>query len=181
MPLEILDVIDTAVKVGLGAAISGIATYQVTRLNHSSDISKELAKRKVEALTYSIEKLELYFAAFSRCYARLTGFLQAGTEPGNFPVEKLKLYKEVDQELVKARDARAVASSRLRLVGQSEAARLIAKISAVERKLRDKVIFDKKIPSLDELNEISKEINEIKKTIYELLAKAFENAHGVNG
>lgn len=178
MPLEILDVIDTAVKVGFGAIISGIATYQVTHLNHRADKKKELAKRKVEIVTFSIEKLELYFAAFTRCYSRLNGILRSGTEPGEFPDEKLIHYRKLDSELVNARANRAIASSRLRLIGLSEAADLIDKITTIERKLRDKVIFEKQLPTNQELLALNDEINAVKMSLYEILSRAFENSYG---
>lgn len=177
MPLEILDVIDTAVKVDLGAVISGIATYQVSHLNHRSDKKKELTKRKVEIVTFSVEKLELYFAAFSRCYARLNGILQSGTEPGELPDDKFKRYRELDTELVNARESRAIASSRLRLINQSEAADLIDRINIIEKKLRDQVIFEKQLPTKQELVELSKEMNAIKTSLYKILSGAFENEY----
>lgn len=178
MPLELLDVIDTAVKVGLGAAISGIATYQVTRLNHKSDKNKELAKRRVELLTFSIEKLEIYFEAYSRCYARLSGILRNGTPAGPFPAEKFKYYKELDDDLIKTRGNRAIASSRLRLIGQMEAADLVDKINGAEKKLRDLVIFEKQIPSREELESIKTEFNNIRNSLFALLALAFEKSYG---
>ncbi len=36
----VLDIVDTAVKIGLGALISGITTYWVTRRSHNHDINK---------------------------------------------------------------------------------------------------------------------------------------------
>ncbi len=42
MAAEVLDIIDTAVKIGLGALISGVATYYATKLKHAKDAEKDL-------------------------------------------------------------------------------------------------------------------------------------------
>lgn len=48
--MELLSIVDTAVKIGLGALISGVATYWVTKLNHENDIAKTKIKRQRELL-----------------------------------------------------------------------------------------------------------------------------------
>lgn len=48
--MELLSIVDTAVKIGLGALISGVATYWVTKLNHENDIAKTKLKRQRELL-----------------------------------------------------------------------------------------------------------------------------------
>ncbi|UAA39131.1 hypothetical protein KIH87_01825 [Paraneptunicella aestuarii] len=50
MPTTLSDIVDTAVKIGLGALISGVATYSVTKLNHDKDIEKSKQNRKRELL-----------------------------------------------------------------------------------------------------------------------------------
>jgi len=81
--MELIDVIDTAVKVGLGAAISGLATYWITRLNHDSDRRKEAAKRVHETLVQITERIERYLESLSRCIARLDGIARTGAVPGS--------------------------------------------------------------------------------------------------
>jgi hypothetical protein len=51
-------VIDTAVKIGLGALISGLATYWVTRAKSKHDISKLLLEDKTKILREIAENLE---------------------------------------------------------------------------------------------------------------------------
>lgn len=176
--MELIEVIDTAVKVGLGALISGVTTYSVTTLNHRADRSKELAKKKVEVLSFAIEKLEIYFNAYSCCYSALTGILQYGTPAGDFPESKLKTYKLKDEELTKARHDRAVAQSRLRLIGLSAAVKEISKISNIENRFREQVIFQKQLPTMEELAAFSKEMNEVKREIYKALSNEFDKTYG---
>lgn len=178
MPLEFIDIVDTAVKVGLGAAISGIATYSITHLNHTADNAKELSKRRIEFITFSIEKLEIYFEAFNRCYARLDGILKHGTPPGEFPKALYGGYVELDKQLLEARKTRAIALSRLRLIGEIEATKQVGRIGIFESKFREKTIFNEQLLTSQELKAFGKEIREIRDSLYELLASAFENSYG---
>ena len=72
MATEWIDIIDTAVKIGLGALISGIATYSVANLNHKKDLNKSLSNKKIEILEEISELAEEYFYFFSSLY-NLTG------------------------------------------------------------------------------------------------------------
>lgn len=53
-----LEIIDTAVKVGLGAAISGVTTYLVTMRGHRHEIQKDLRKEKTELLKSGVAQFE---------------------------------------------------------------------------------------------------------------------------
>ena len=46
----VLDIIDTAVKIGLGAIISGVATYIVSHQKHRSELKSEVRERKTQLL-----------------------------------------------------------------------------------------------------------------------------------
>ena len=37
MEYTLWNILDTAIKIGLGASISGVATYKITTLNHNND------------------------------------------------------------------------------------------------------------------------------------------------
>lgn len=47
MPTTLIEVVDTAIKIGLGGIIGFIGTYAVTKLNHNHDLNKEKAKGKI--------------------------------------------------------------------------------------------------------------------------------------
>ena len=64
MSLEIIDVIDSAVKIGLGALISGVTTYSVTKFKHKSDIDKYLFNKKYETVEEIALLAEEYFHSF---------------------------------------------------------------------------------------------------------------------
>ena len=74
MPPEAWPIIDTAVKVGLGALIGGVATYYVAKLTHEKQYEREKAAhewqtktgidaRKREMLEEVASQVEIFFNA----------------------------------------------------------------------------------------------------------------------
>jgi len=58
-----IDIVDSAVKIGLGALISGFATYWLTKLNHDQTAEKERAQRKralLEAIAEQVAKFDQF-------------------------------------------------------------------------------------------------------------------------
>jgi len=51
MEYTLWNILDTAIKIGLGASISGVATYKITTLNHNNDKIKWLREAKLKAFT----------------------------------------------------------------------------------------------------------------------------------
>lgn len=58
MPTSLVDVLDSAVKIGLGALISGIATYSVTRLRYRQEARQSIDKRRHELIEKAAADLE---------------------------------------------------------------------------------------------------------------------------
>lgn len=51
MEAKLLEILDTTIKIGLGALISGGATYLITTLNHDNDKIKWLREAKLKAFS----------------------------------------------------------------------------------------------------------------------------------
>ena len=60
MPTTTLDIIDSAVKIGLGALISGFATYQVGKFNHKKDLLKSRIARERELVEHISGQIEIF-------------------------------------------------------------------------------------------------------------------------
>jgi len=60
VPTTWIEIADTAIKIGLGAALSGISAFLINRQSHNKDIEKENHSRNketLESLTLNIEEL----------------------------------------------------------------------------------------------------------------------------
>ncbi|TLU61221.1 hypothetical protein FE810_15480 [Thalassotalea litorea] len=55
-----LEIIDTAIKIGLGSHLAMVGTFLVTRLNHQNELRKESRKRfydSLEGVSSNIEEI----------------------------------------------------------------------------------------------------------------------------
>jgi uncharacterized protein Yka (UPF0111/DUF47 family) len=60
MAKDIFDIIDTTVKIGLGASISGATAYFIARYNYLKESKREYIKRRLDILETAIEKGDTY-------------------------------------------------------------------------------------------------------------------------
>jgi hypothetical protein len=64
MPKEILDVVDTAVKIGLGALIASMGTHLLAARNHKSEIKKAFNEEQraiIKEIATTLEEVESQF------------------------------------------------------------------------------------------------------------------------
>ena len=181
MATEILDIVDTAVKIGLGALISGVATYAVTTKNHGHDLAKESRLKKVEILETAIENFDSYFYLFSGCFAAIDGALRAGIEPGEMTdprvlSEEWSLWKR-DGELMESRGQTTKAVARLHLLNLENIVTILGEAQEVETRFRQQVMFERCLPTKEELLGYRKEFGACKKRIYVEFNKVYSNIY----
>ena len=130
--MEWIEVVDTTVKIGLAAAISGIVAYGITKLNHRNERSKELRKRRRELLEEVAEKSEILFRNSTFLNVRIRTKIQHEAEGRPLPDWLNKSladgFSSFDSVIAEAIGAEA----RLRLLGEGElSAKLFKVVAAV--------------------------------------------------
>ena len=130
MPTQWVDIVDTAVKIGLGAFISGFATYKVTELKNRKETEKESKAVHREMVLLAVEKTDEYFQFMAEYFARLDGVRQSfdklDTHDEELWDEAFTFIKIVEDNLISVRNGIVVAQSRLRLLNMSEAIEALA-------------------------------------------------------
>lgn len=175
---QILDIVDTVIKIGLGAIISGIATYSVTRLNHKEERNKEIIKTKREILEQSIDWIDKYFALYSRHLSRVDGMISAGLAPGATTDEiRNKFLAEIDGELTASRYERNIALSRARMIGEKEIVASLKGIGEIEQGYRQYVMFDKRIPNKETLTNFRNEMTAVRKKYHDACEISFKRLY----
>lgn len=58
---DVWEIIDTTVKIGLGATISGFLAYQIAKLNHDRVNDKEKGERKRQIIEDIAEEFEVFY------------------------------------------------------------------------------------------------------------------------
>jgi len=174
MSMTLIEVLDTAIKIGLGAAITGGTSYLISKHNHDREIKRISFLRRQEALEQITEKAENYFSAWRR-YCSALGGIYSGSNPPNpsFTDPQWKVIKERDQTLLDARDSIGNAVARLRLLGATDVADLVNEYGRPVGEFRDRIILQKQTPSHDEFKAVAKLSHEKMKAFYASVSKVY--------
>ncbi|GAA0548645.1 hypothetical protein GCM10009098_15310 [Rheinheimera aquimaris] len=177
MATEWIYVVDTAVKIGLGALISGIAAYQVTRLKNQHESEKSKSTVIKDLILEAAKSADEYFDYTYRYFSKLDG-IRISSEKFEFTdddwKEAEKIINEIDSELTVARTNYYNAQSKLELLGLSQQAELLSTYSSGAEKLRKFYFADgRSVPTKEFLGEWCKKYVPIKKEFRESLSESF--------
>jgi hypothetical protein len=163
-----IEVVDTAVKIGLGAVITGAATYFVAQLNHKNGIAKDFISKKVSILEEISELTEEYFYFCTRLNNRVGGILKNATNAGmELTAAQKKRIQEVNKDINQALEKRNKALSKIHLLKIEAAITAIMEFNNVLSEYRDIVVFNNRLPTEQERDELAVRLNLNKKAFYQ--------------
>ena len=172
-----IDIIDTAVKIGLGAIISGVFTYLGLRYSHSSEIEKFMLEHKIRILEEISSNLHEYFVTW-RYFSSTVGGILKNKSRAN---EDMSLFTEAQQQRIKNQNSelqdswpkREAAIAKLMLLKANNVVDAVNECRHLEEELRNRILFDKIVPSHQEHEEyetrvgylVKKANNEFKQSV----------------
>jgi len=181
MPKDTLDIIDTAVKIGLGAIISGVSTYFITSKNHSVDKSNKQIDKRIEILEFATESIEPHLNTLRKYVSKVDGSLRHGIPSGD--VDRQTLTQQgllaIDNDFVDTREKKSIAISRLKLIGENEIISKLSVLTDLGNDFREELIFKKVVMSPEELEEFCTQLNIATNSFYHELQIAFERTYGL--
>ena len=118
--MTVLEIIDTTVKVGLGAIIGGMFTYLIAKLNHENEMEKERLRRRREILEEIASKCDNFSKQCRDYWALLADWVEAENPDANLPEHRVKI-KESEKQFYNAFHDLSSAEGRLLLLGENEA------------------------------------------------------------
>jgi hypothetical protein len=160
-----LDVIDTAVKVGLGAAIAAVATYIVSRQNHDHALLKAAIDEAASLLKEGALKLEKSASALNEGINAYDLFVRGRSPSPDALACLLTAYNE-------AKDAKAL----FYLIGAKELGELVMPYITTVNSIRD-AVDDQLLKTPPEKDALSKHVEAIqrsRKDILEALGRTYE-------
>lgn len=177
MELAWIDIVDSAVKIGLGAAVTAIGTLIITKKNHEADRRKELRKHKLDVIEDVSVKAENYFSTYLRLRNKVAGFVKTYNHSEELPTAEVNktvmdALRALDSDLMTILEERRYCEAKLKLLGQKEAALHLYNSNSVISDLRQKLFFDNVIPTKEFLEENLKQFG-IHKKLYEEKLAAF--------
>lgn len=175
MPKEILDIVDTAVKIGLGALISGVSTYYVTSLNHKKDSEKENYKRKRELLESIAEELETFSNASLEYWAYLVEFTRYKESTKEIPSHLKDRVEEAGSRLFKDYAHLTSAESKLLLLGYESCELAVKEFGEYVKEMRRTAWKEDSSLTSEKAESFRTEIREKRKKIYSELQRAYSS------
>ena len=172
MATEWIDVVDTSVKIGLGALISGIATYKVSALNHKKDIEKTIINKKIDILEEISENAERYFYFCTSLSNAISGMQKnAKNIGGDLSDSQRKIISSKHTNMDEALESRNKAMSKIKILSIPEAENALFEYNTALSDLRNIIIFDKKMPSREEREAISARFQCQKDSFYQSISR----------
>lgn len=175
MPTTWIDITDTAIKIGLGALISGIATYKVAQTNHKNDITKTLTNKKVEILEELSELAEEYFYFCTALNNKVGGMQKVADNTGKPLTEnQSKAIAKAHENFTETLSKRNKAISKIKILGIVDAEEAIRNYNDVMSEFRDDVVFNRVLITVERREELATRYAEHKDAFYSAINKYME-------
>jgi hypothetical protein len=158
---------DTAIKIGLGALISAIATYLTTRKTHAHELQKLLVSEKMTLLKEVTIKIESSSAALNRVH-------DIFSHKERSPDDVRAILSGITDAFNDAKEARALCY----LLGDRRTGELLKLYLASINKLGSEVKTSQGAIALEEIRAITAERNSLKEQILEGLHGTLERTYG---
>jgi hypothetical protein len=120
-----IEVVDSAVKIGLGALLSGVGAFTVARMNHSREIEKERLRRRRELYETVAEQVETFTHVVLKYWSIMIEIARYRGGNREMPAERVARIDPVRDELYHAFKEMTSAEAKLLLLGQKSAQRLL--------------------------------------------------------
>jgi hypothetical protein len=120
-----IDVLDTAIKIGLGALISGLAAYWVAKLNHDREREKLRAQRRRELLEAVAEQVEVFSQAVLHHWAFVINWVTFTPPNEQMSDETRNELRKIQSELSAAFKEITSAEAKLLLLGEVPCQKLL--------------------------------------------------------
>lgn len=169
-----LEILDTAVKIGLGALIAGFAAYFLAKLNHRQDLEKDSLKRRRELLEKVASDIENNWNTYRRFYLVSLEYIQRIKKHEDIPSGMEPEFQERSKAVMDSTDYLSNAISILLLLGENlvyaEAIKYAENSQAYMIQTSDPI----NAPELNKLNAIHNSVLITKDNIFRKLCDSYK-------
>ncbi|WP_373988111.1 hypothetical protein [Duganella sp. BuS-21] len=131
-----LEVIDTAVKVGLGAVISGVSTFWMAKAKTRDDMRRERLQRHQGLLEKCAEQIEGFSHVLLRYWALIVECVRLREQGIDLSEKKLEELSKTKAELFDSFSDLTSAESKFLLLGHADAQRLLRELGDLSKSIR---------------------------------------------
>lgn len=174
--MEWVEVADTAVKIGLGAAVTGVTAYFIAARNQKHDFEKEYFKRRqdlLEKVAERFEEIHMFFFDVSIQYGSYVSGYVKGISPVQADRDKYFDYIKKIGDLL--RDLH-VQEGRLLLAGIKDGTNILREYRLLATDVNDMIKLDDPVLSEESVSQKSEELCAKKDQFYKVLSKVYRRA-----
>lgn len=117
MEMSYLEILDTAIKIGLGALISGVTTWKVARLQHKNEDEKERNRRRIDNLEKVASQTQMFCHDAMIYWSRIVDYTRKQETSQALSKSQLRDLKEARTKLYSSYENLTSAESTLYLLG----------------------------------------------------------------
>ena len=174
MSTEVIDIVDTAVKIGLGALISGAATYRITNLNHDREIAKSRISRQRELLEEIAGQTEQFSNAVLKYWAYMVEYVRKSDRKKTIPEELDQNIETASKAVFDTFSFLSSAEGKLILLGADEAQVILRDYGEFVKTFRRTAWPGNTNLTEQKLDEYRTQLLEKRKHLYSEIRRAYE-------
>ena len=168
-----IEIADTAVKVGLGAAIGGATTYFIAKLNHDKEMEKDRLRRKREILEKVADNCEIFSRCVRAYIALMLDWYDFEDPETEIPGHRERIQAS-QQDLYDGFHEMTSAECRLLLIGESESRDGLRAYGESVQELYSRFHIDRGTAEKEELKRTKRRLQEAYEFMFRKLNKAYE-------
>jgi len=172
--MDYISILDTVVKVSLGALVSGItATIIIKQKQRQAE--KSLRTRRVDTM----EDIASTVGSFSHVFSKYSALIVESTRYGDqWPTQRREELERITEELVRIFQRIAEVESKLLLLGEKHLEKSLKLYAGKIAYFRKHVYVGRQDLSEEELNQIKKDIAKLREQFYDILSRRYDKALG---
>ncbi len=169
-----IEVLDTAVKIGLGALISGISTYVLAGRNAQIGQAATRLQRRTQLLESVAEGVQAYTQTFLLYWARVADAASARRSQEPLSTQAQEAVIAARESLFREAETLNAAEARLLLLGDTEASQLLRTLGTLAGEIRNKTSLKEPVPAEAELSEMRAELLRHRDAVFARLADLYQ-------
>lgn len=174
MPTTTIEVIDTAVKIGLGGAITLLGTIAVAKLNHGHEHAKEKRKRHYDALESVGADVEEITHVSLRYWALIIEWVRNNEQDLDLTDKRKDELEKTKDDLFNQFKCLTVAESKLLLLGLNESASLVREYGEFLKKMRRNYYYEKEGLTEQEMDDVRDELLTKRQALFTSISSVYK-------
>jgi len=170
-----IQVVDSAMKIGLGALISGVATYWVTRSSHSREIEKQAILRKKELIEKISQEFEIFWNSYREYSIESLEYIRRIKTTDDIPSSLFDQLKKTSENVREKINNLSTAQSLMLLLDDEASNKIIEQFAIKTEKYMKDTADPVKVESIKALAGYHNEVLSIRADFYKKLSALYKN------